>query len=247
MPHDFLADRRPAFVPIWRELFAGVDWLALTASPVYYGVGVPRGDGSAVIPIPGFLGTDLYLFEMRRWLGRIGYEAYASKVGQNAECLDVVVDRLLETVDRAAGETGRRVHLVGHSLGGIVARAAANLRPDEVASVVTLGSPFRGVRSHPVVLQIGDLVRQRIHNRSEDKAREECYTGYCNCQAVKSLRDGVPHEMRELAIYSKDDGVVSWRFCIHADRTKNVEVPGTHCGMAMNPYVYRHLARFLAG
>ena len=57
-PPGFARDQRPAPVPIWREGLAGLDWLALRASPVFYGCGVPRGDGSAAVLVPGFLGTD---------------------------------------------------------------------------------------------------------------------------------------------------------------------------------------------
>jgi pimeloyl-ACP methyl ester carboxylesterase len=46
------------------------------------------------------------------------------------------------------------VHLIGHSLGGVLVLSAASLRPDIVASVITLGSPFRGIRSHPMVLEM---------------------------------------------------------------------------------------------
>ena len=50
-------------MPIWRESLAGLDWLALRTSPVFYGCGVPRGDGAGVVLVPGFLGTDWYLLE----------------------------------------------------------------------------------------------------------------------------------------------------------------------------------------
>ena len=57
----FLNEQVPIAVPIWRESFIGVDWLALRYSPVYYGLGVPRGDGSAVVLVPGFLANDFLL------------------------------------------------------------------------------------------------------------------------------------------------------------------------------------------
>ena len=50
----FTRDQRPAPVPIWREGLAGLDWLALRTSSVFYGCGVPRGDGSAAVLVPGF-------------------------------------------------------------------------------------------------------------------------------------------------------------------------------------------------
>src|SRR5512146_548739 len=51
----------PAKISIWKEAFFGAELLLLHASPVYYGFGVPPGDGSGVVVIPGFLGTDEYL------------------------------------------------------------------------------------------------------------------------------------------------------------------------------------------
>ena len=97
----FTREKSAANRPIWRELFAGLDFLALKTSPVYYGFGVPRGDKSAVILVPGFMGTDHYLYEMNFWLKRIGYNPYMSKIGWNAECLNVLTERLAETVAKA--------------------------------------------------------------------------------------------------------------------------------------------------
>ncbi len=242
----FLLDHRPAWVPIWREALLGVDWAALRIHPAYYGVGVPRGDGSAVITVPGFMGSDSYLVELRWWLRRIGYRPYSSQIGRNADCLNELVQRLCETLDVATSETGRKVHLVGHSLGGILARGAARLRHDQVASVTTMGSPFRGVRSHPMVLRMGDAVRERVRRERGDEVRPHCFSGQCDCPFVMASTLGVPEDIPELALYTKTDGVVAWRFCIHSDPTKNLEVKGTHCGLAWNGEAYRHLAQFLA-
>ena len=95
----FDVEERPASVPIWRETLFGFDWLALRTSPVLYGCGIPRGDGAPVVVVPGFLGSDFYLLEMYFWLGRIGYRPFLSRIGRNAECLDVLVGRLLGTVE----------------------------------------------------------------------------------------------------------------------------------------------------
>ena len=117
-PENFLKDQQVSQRPLWREAFVGLDWLALRSSPVYYGLGVPRGDGSAVIVIPGFMGTDMYLREIYDWLRRIGYRPYMSRIGWNAECVNTLVDRLSETITTAQAETGGKVHLIGHSLSG---------------------------------------------------------------------------------------------------------------------------------
>ncbi len=243
----FEKDRRAVNVPLWREAFAGLDWLALRTSPVYLGLGVPRGDKSGVIVVPGFLGTDVYLWEMNLWLRRIGYTAYMSRIGWNAECLNVLTERLSDTIDKAYAETGRKVHLIGHSLGGVLARSIAVRKAEQVASIITLGSPIRGVRSHPLVLGRADDVRNLLLR----KRREEwpdCYTGYCTCAAVMALMvpdtEGPP--LRRTAIYTKTDGVVDWQVCVNDDAATNFEVSGTHVGLAFNPAVYKLIAQRLA-
>jgi pimeloyl-ACP methyl ester carboxylesterase len=245
-PFRIVRDEGPASVPLWRELFAGADWLGLRLSPVFYGLGVPRGDGSAVIVVPGFLGTDAYLHELHCWLGRIGYRPYMSKIGRNAECLDLLMDRLLGTVEAAYGATGERVHVIGHSLGGILARVAATRRPDVVASVITLGSPFRGIRSHPLVLAASQRVRARIAGREPGRDERGCFTGQCTCPTVTAWAQPFPPDVAQLAIYTRTDGIVDWRFCMNGDPDNDAEVIGTHVGLAFNPFVYRMIATRLA-
>ena len=142
--HGYRPDYVEADVTIWKEALFGAEVLLLHGSPVYYGLGVPHGDGSGVVLVPGFLGTDSYLKQLHSWLGRIGYRAYFSGIGLNAECPNLLIQhRLNENIARALDQTGRKIHLIGHSLGGIIARSVANQRPDDIASVITLGSPFR--------------------------------------------------------------------------------------------------------
>lgn len=245
---DYFFDTQegPAKVPIWRESLMGVDWLALHYSPVYYGLGVPCGDDSAVVVVPGFLATDSYLYDMYYWLWRIGYRGYLSNIGRNAQCLDVLVERLSATIERAYKRTGRRkVHLIGHSLGGVLSRSAAIQHPEMVASVTTMGSPFRGIRSHPLVLRFSDTVRKRVQQERSPE-RPACYTGYCDCPTAASLRNDLPASIQQTAIYTKSDGIVDWRFCINQDPATNFEVSGTHGGLAFNPTVYSVIARRLA-
>src|ERR1022692_4624690 len=97
-------------LPILHELLVGVEMVYLRLSPVYWGFGIPRGDGAAVVVIPAFLLTDFYLTE----------------IGRNTECPNLLIQhKLTATIEKAYKETGRKVHLVGHSLGGVIARAAA--------------------------------------------------------------------------------------------------------------------------
>src|SRR3982074_753055 len=45
-----------------------------TRDPVYYGRGVPGGDGRPVLLIPGFLAGDQTLLTMPAWLRRMDYK-----------------------------------------------------------------------------------------------------------------------------------------------------------------------------
>jgi len=240
----FHKDQEISERPLWREAFVGLDWLALRSSPVFYGFGVPRGDGSGVIVIPGFMGTDMYLQEIYYWLRRIGYRPYMSRIGWNAECINTLVDRLSETIARAQTETGGKVHLIGHSLGGVIARSATAQWPDRVASVITLGSPFRGIRSHPLVLAAGERVRERIR-RQNGQLQPDCYTGYCGCAAVTAVHGGLPASIPQSALYTRTDGVVDWRVCVTDDPATNFEVSGTHVGLVFNASVYSLIAERL--
>ena len=246
-PVNLQTESKSVNLPIWNEWFAGIDYMALHLSPVYYGLGVPRGDGSGVVLIPGFLGTDSYLWELNLWLKRIGYRPAMSGIGRNADCLDVLVSRLLKTVERVFEETGRPVHLIGHSLGGLLARAAAEELPAQTASVVTMGSPFRGVSSHRIVYQASEAMRKRLQAKGKGPDRPRCFSGSCNCVAMAALRRSLVYKtVRQTAIYSKCDGIVDWHNCINEDPATNFEVTGTHIGLVFNPFVYRIIGNRLA-
>ena len=200
-------------------------------------------DRKAVVVVPGFLGSDGYLGELRAWLRRVGYRPYRSQIRRNADCLDSLSRLLTSRVQRAADETGARVHLVGHSLGGVLSRGVATQQPDLVASVTTLGSPIRGQRSHRSALRTGERVRRRI--LAQGTEHPDCYTGYCECPFVAAVRSTFPEDVPQLAIFTRTDGVVDWRFSRHADPALNAEVRGTHCGLVFNAQVYRRLGSFL--
>ena len=239
-------DESPAAVPIWQEALFGLEMLLLRATPAYYGIGVPRGDASGVVMIPGFMGTDIYLMDMYAWLQRIGYRAYYSGIGLNAECPNLLIKRRLnDTIDRARNETGRPVHLIGHSLGGIIARSAARQRPNDIASVITLGAPFRGTVVHSRVLKMAEIVRDKIKSTHGPGVLPDCYTGRCTCNFMDSLKKDLPDSIAQTAIYTKSDGVVDWQYCITDDPAIDVEVPGTHIGLAFNPSVYQTIAQRL--
>ena len=224
---------------LWTEALFGAEVLLLHASPVYYGFGVPPGNGSGVVLIPGFLATDLYLTELHGWLGRIGYRPYFSGIGINADCPNLLIRRhLAETIERALDETGQKIHLIGHSLGGVIARSIAGQRPKDVASVITLASPFRATVMSRSVFHAAEAVRLRILEEHGQGVLPNCYTGRCTCNFIDSLRRDVPDSMLLTAIYTRHDGIVDWRYCMTRNPKLDFEVAGTHIGMAFNATAY---------
>jgi pimeloyl-ACP methyl ester carboxylesterase len=211
------------------EALAGFDWLALRLSGVFTGAGVPCGDGTAVVLVPGMLASNASMLELLEWLRRIGYRTYFADMQRNDACPEETLDWVLAAVERAYEATGRRVHIIGHSLGGLVARGAAMARPDRVARVITLGTPVNGVRVHPVVA-LGGAMFMRAG---------------CDGSCVDVLQRPLPTSVRETSIYSKHDGIVEWETCVRSG-THAIEVHCSHIGLIASADAYRAIARTLA-
>jgi triacylglycerol lipase len=226
---------------------AGVELGFLWLSPVWWGYGVPHGDGSAVVLVPGFLASDFYLAQFADWLRRIDYKPFYSGIELNADCPNLLIRRRLdETIEQACKSSRGKIHLIGHSLGGSIARAAAAQMPDRVASVITLGAPIQGLEAHASILRIADLVRKQILERHGRGVLPACYTARCTCDFVESLKGDFPKSVRQTAIYSKTDGLLNWRVCRTGDPKVDYEVSSTHIGMVFSPLVYSVVAQRLA-
>jgi len=241
LPHEEISSP----LPILCEPLALLELAVLRLSPVYHGIGVPAGDGSAVVIIPGLLCTDLVLSELHAWLAHIGYRPYFSGMDIVSDCPNLLARRLAATIERAYRDTGCRVHLIGHSLGGVFARSAAVRHSDRIASVITLGTPFRGLVMHGFVRALADIVRRKIRRQCGDLP-EQCATSQCACAFGRSLRRQWPKSVTQTAIYTREDGLVHWRYCLTGDPKADVEVHGTHIGLIFNSATYMHIAERLA-
>jgi len=233
-----------AMPPIWKETLWPLEWLALRLSSVYFGLGIPRGDGSPVVLVPGFMGTDAYLLELYLWLKRTGYSPYMSGIGINAECPARLTDRLVRTAERARAETGRPLRIIGHSLGGIIGRRACVQRPDLFSQLVCLGSPVQGVHPHPAINAAVSLLRLAARALAFDPA--DCLSGRCACDFLSRVIEPLPASVSRAAIYTRNDGLVDWHDSLEADSNLNYEVGGTHIGLVYNPQAYRAVAVLLA-
>jgi pimeloyl-ACP methyl ester carboxylesterase len=238
--------RHVSATPIWRELLHSVEAGSLRTSAVYWGSGIPSGDGSPVIVVPAFLSRDCHLIEFRWWLRRLGYNALPSRIGLNADCPNILARRLADSVERAYFLGRGRVHLIGHSLGGLLARAVAAMFPEHVRSVITLGSPFRGITVHPALHCAALGVRWLVLKKRRNTVPLSCYRDDCNCTFACGLDRSMPRTVAQTAIYTPIDGVVDWRFCKTGNSSVDCAVPATHTGLVCNALVYELIARRLA-
>jgi triacylglycerol lipase len=237
----------------WGHHLAETRWTAeltrLLVSPVWYGRGVPRGDGGPVVLVPGFLAGDTSLMVMANWLSRMGHRPYGSGMQLNVDCSDRSVDRMEKRLEKVVAQNGgRRAALVGHSRGGHFSKALGARRPDLVSQVISMGSgldePFD--ISVPTKAAVAG-VRQVLQSTSRTARARGCLTDTCDCPFVRDYSKPFPaDEVPLTSIWSKGDGVVRWRACA-VPYARNVEVSGSHIGLAFNRRVYRVLGLLLTG
>jgi dienelactone hydrolase len=192
----------------------------------------PRGDGHPVLALPGFLASDLSMAPLRRYLRELGYDAHAWQMGRNTGGVTRMQAALLNRLDAIHAASGRKVSLIGWSLGGIYARDLALQAPDKVRSVITLGSPFAGdVRATNARRLYEALSGEKIEESSE----------------LQAIAGELPVPVT--SIYSRGDGVVNWRTCLvrPSDTAENIEVHlASHTGLSVNPAVLWAIADRLA-
>ena len=210
---------------------------ALLRDPVFRGRGIPKGDSRPVLLLPGFLSGDWALQVLHNWLGRVGYRSYLSGILLNVKHSERVLPTLNRRVASIREETGTRVSLVGHSLGGLMAKVLAQRKPDGVEQVITLGSPLANW---------GDVATLTHHAVGVVKTGNELIYGRrLNTEGRFTYDLKLAPVVPTTSIYTPTDDVVNFRSCLRPD-IPALPVWGTHNGLLVNPEVYRLLGRLLA-
>ena len=193
------------------------------------------GDGHPVVVFPGFGGAPFTTAHLRRSLADAGFAAHCWGRGVNTGPegdLDRWLDGLEADLRRWRAQSGRKVSLVGWSLGGIYARELARRAPRSVRQVITLGTPFASMRgaTHAEALY-------KLLNGDTARLTPELEARLRTCPPVPTT-----------SVYSKTDGVVCWRGCIEqrTPLSESVEVDASHLGMATHPDVLRIVVNRLA-
>lgn len=202
-----------------------------------YAGSAPSRSGGPVLLVPGFMAGDGTLSLMARELRRRGWRTYRSRIHVNAGCTVEAAHLLEQRIQAIATRRGARVQVVGHSLGGMLARGIAARRPDLVSGIVTLGSPVLAPGAHHVSLThtVDALVRLSRAGVPGLMA-EECVAGACAQQSFTDAQAPWPSGVAFTAVFSRRDGIVDWRACLDP-AARAVEVPASHVGMAIDPRV----------
>ncbi len=227
------AIKRPSFLMHISEAFRAVGDYRRSKDFIKAYQKYKSGDGHPVLVIPGFLGSNISTKRLRRFIKRLGFTPYDWGLGRNlAELTDV--DFLLGLIDRIYETHQEEVSLIGWSLGGVYARELAKERTDKVRQVITLGSPFAGITEPNNAAWFYQLLKGK-----SVKA--------IGAEWLEALPDPAP--IPSTAVYSKEDGVVSWKVCrekVEDDLHQNVEVKGSHMGLVNNSSVWYLIANRLA-
>jgi pimeloyl-ACP methyl ester carboxylesterase len=223
----------PAAGLLLTEPIRGLADLAALTLAAPWMAAAPRGDGHGVLVWPGLLASDASTAALRQFLRWLGYEVRGWDLGRNHGPTDAVLDGLPRTLMAHAERTGQPVSLVGWSLGGIYAREMAREHPRLVRQVITLGSPFAQTHPRQSHAEFPYQRLSRLHAPAARRVREQI---------------AQPIDVPSTSVYSRWDGIVSWRTCIEPDTAlhQNVEVRCSHLGFGVDPATFWVVADRLA-
>ena len=194
----------------------------------------PRGDSHPVVVFPGLTANDISTAPLRRYLQLLNHSACGWDQGFNFGPRPGVMDEARDQLVRTFESTGRKVSLLGWSLGGIYARELAKEVPQMVRGVITLGTPFAGSHKSTNAWRLYELASGRSIERES-----ESY----------NLPKAPP--VPTTSIYSRTDGVVAWQGSVQSPgsenpQTENIEVLASHVGLGFNPSAWWAIADRLA-
>jgi len=191
----------------------------------------PHGDGHPVLVLPGLGAGDESTVILRTFLASRGYRVSRWGQGRNLGLRHGLVDALHGRIQHLAATHGRKVSLVGWSLGGIFARELAKRAPEAVRQVITLASPFTG---HPRATHAFRFYEWVSGHRIGGPEIHE------------PLR--APPPVPTTSIWSRTDGVVSWRCSVEREQAfvENIEINASHFGIGAHPLALYAIADRLA-
>jgi len=229
---------------LWHQLIEPRALLEMAALPwnVPMLAGTPRGDGHPVLLLPGFMADEATLVVLKLFLENRGYEVQTWGFGRNVGFSSRRASALQQKIRYLHHKSGRKVSLVGWSLGGMFAMYGAHEAPECVRSVITLGSPVTfdraGSQSTPLVKALYRLIAHPMGTAA-----------HVTHLRAKNLRGPKVLPVPISCIYSLSDGIVPPQEATidgNPALHENIRVPGSHLGLGFNALVLWIVADRLA-
>ncbi len=200
---------------------------------------VPAHD--PVLLVPGFMAGDTTLKGISTFLRHQGFRTYRAQIRVNVGCTRQAADRLERRLETIATKRNRKVTIVGHSLGGMLARGLASRRPDLVEGIVSMGSPVLAPGAiHKVLAWDAQMLAKLTGAGFRGMMSSDCFGGECARLSWEESQLDLQTDLAFTAIYSRRDGIVDWRACLDP-AAQQVEVRTSHVGMAVDPIVMDHV------
>lgn len=198
-----------------------------------------------VVLVPGFMAGDSSLMLMSRFLRRAGYRTYGSMMHANVGCAQDASYALERRIEAISTRRERKVTIIGHSLGGLLARGIAARRPDLVEGTIVMGSPLLAPGAvHPALAFDLAIVIALRRAGLGSMMGKDCGSGECARLSWEESKTPLDKEIAFTSIFSRRDGVVDWRGCLDPTAS-TIEVNTSHVGMAIDPIVFDHVAKTL--
>jgi len=180
----------------------------------------------------------------KRLAQQSGYRAQAFSYRSVIRALPENARRLRRCIDDIDADT---VHLVGHSLGGVLALQMLNLFPtDKVGRIVCLGSPLSGssAAQHLIRWRLG---RKVIGRTLRDGVLEQPLVSVDGSRVVGVIAGSVAFGLGGIIgkLESPHDGVVSVRETRLPGLTAHLVLPVNHIGLVFSKKVAVQAAHFL--
>lgn len=202
----------------------------------------PQGDGHPVLLVPGFMASETTLIALKLFLQSKGYEVHTWGLGRNVGFRSKHANALPQKIRHLHHMTGKKVSLVGWSLGGVFALYGAQNAQECVRAIVTLGSPVSvdtaGSQSPTALKALYRLVSHRLGA-----------SAHMMQPRAKEMREQRRLDLPTSCLYSISDGVVPpQEATIDGDPAlhENIRVPGSHIGLGFNGIVLAIVADRLA-
>lgn len=245
----------PPRLAMWLETRVLLDLAQMLSALLTQGTRrVANRNARPIVILPGFGANDALMLPLRRFLSAQGFQAEGWGLGVNRAGLDLphtladisagwnltplqqyrreagvalLCDRMVSRVAQRSQALDQPLTLIGWSLGGTIAREVARDLPDAVAQVITLGSPVIGGPKYTATARA-----LRARGLDLDWIEEHV-----------RRRESVPIRQPVTSIVSRSDGIVGWlaQQDHFSPRHRQVEVKGSHLGMAFSPLVWRQV------